>query len=765
MPEYFVFGHDTPESMYEFGDKLLHSDRKKISFLFAGIGDARNLHRTLLSIAMQDNWKPEIKERSKCFHFTVNDHKPAVIARDIVILLMLDDMSKAPESPEEEGGMVAIDFLPLLYYTYLAPIMPKLFYDLLQVYIQHAVDALEVELKRSLPSFLDVPQTCRSNILRVLREWQSEVQEEYSTRRVRLEAVRTRNRSRMQQTLRNGAPGLKAPYDCQKQEEFYLKTGVLFLDSSLEPLLGEELNAAYDAFDKLHPQTPSTAVLEHVDLTWRTNVTFVDLEWQRNREGWDGSPQTAASHMDLDVAHNPFELAIRLSEDESIAADGKGLCYRTSNWFHSVARAMKQLHGRYIVEACVGDVNELMEQIRYGIVGHRKGLNGEPNVEPAAGAPNGAETRELLLYPTRYDRIHLSNIPDYVGGTLSVFMYGLPILHPGETSYITSCCLRNPPRFRTPRHFNNEYIGLSAESDLEKSFHVRMEPLPFPGDAPLVMTEYLRWSRTKTSTDLVALMSRPDLELRLHRLFFKLAIPKERQARDFLLIWSPLNLTAFVRVCIHLHGIGYPAHWISDVVSDILSGKLTSKSRPPRSEPLKIREVKEESSNKTIEQSTAPFVAELSTLVSLWQQAGTLRFGILSCTVPDVTLVHKYSVTFDDVPDIVAETPSFVLLLFDTDLLPPQSTTIRPYLLDDERGDRSPRARAIRERGLHVLSTWGWHRPSKTATFWLRKDVFERLEDKKWAISIWRTDNWISQSPPQRMIHVCDLGICIEEGM
>ncbi|KAK6397177.1 hypothetical protein LTR65_007677 [Meristemomyces frigidus] len=240
VPEYFVFGHDRPEALYEFDDKLLHSDRKKISFLFAGIGDARNLHRTILSIAVQDTWSPDLRESGKRFHFTMNDHKPAIIARGILILLMLDEMSEGvegseeeEEEEEEEGEMLPA----LFYYTCLAPIMPKLFYDSLQGYIKKAMDALEC--KCSLPSFLDVPQLYRADILRVLREWQGEVQEEYPTARVRREAVRTRQGDRMQQTIRSGAPGLTAPEDCSKLEAFYLNTGVLFLDFGYEELLGK----------------------------------------------------------------------------------------------------------------------------------------------------------------------------------------------------------------------------------------------------------------------------------------------------------------------------------------------------------------------------------------------------------------------------------------------------------------------------------------------------------------------------------------------
>ncbi|KAK5131715.1 hypothetical protein LTR08_000603 [Meristemomyces frigidus] len=749
VPEYFHFGHDTPESLYGVNDEVLRTERKKISFLFGGIGDARNLHRTM---------------DGKCFHFTVVDHKPAAIARDILVLLMLDEISKnASVHALEDNQMIAII---CLYYTYLAPIMPDWVYHMLQTYIAKAMSALESPAE--FPTFLDVPQLYRAGVSSILREWQSEVQEEYPTKRVRLEAIRQRLRDRTQRTLRTGKLGLEAPKDCEKQEAFYRATGVLFMEFGGKPMHGTQLNAAYSEFDEKSPDTFNAELLEGLDTAWRTNVTLVDLEWQRNREGWDGSPETAASHMDINVLHNPFEFAMKLAEERTGMSEGEGMFHRMLNWFHSVARAMKQLQGRYKIEVCVGDVNSVLEQVRYGVVGHRSDQQNAKTTgvggQPALAAPSDLHTEELSEYPLAYDRIHLSNIPDYVGGSLSSFLYALPVTYTGDFSYITSCCLRNPPLFRTPRHFTNEYVGLSDSSDLAKLFHAKMEPLQFPEDAPLVMSEYIQWHRCDSSTNFADLISRPELEAWLYRLFLKLAIPKERKSRDFVLIYSPLNLTAYVRLCNHLHDIGYPAHWIGSVLSSILSGTITCKARPPRSDPLDILEVQNEARREAIEQCTAPFVAELSTLLSMWQQAGALPFGILSTALPDIELVHKYSVTFDAIPDLVAETPSFVLLLFDAELLPPGSNSIRKFLLSDEKADLSSRGKAIRERGLHVISTWDWHRGSKTATFWLRRDVLESvISGHRWGPAIWRTDNWTIQGMPQRMEDVRDLGVWLQD--
>lgn len=150
------------------------------------------------------------------------------------------------------------------------------------------------------------------------------------------------------------------------------------------------------------------------------------------------------------------------------------------------------------------------------------------------------------------------------------------MVQPGPACYATSNCLRNPPRFKTHSHYHNEYIGLSAPSDLKKTFQVRSELEDWKLDNPLVLTEYIKFHHEPQSLTSTSRMPREQFETWLFRLFVKLAIPKNRDLRNYVLLYSPLNLTAFVRLCGHLHSIGYSAHWISGVLADICSGRITT---------------------------------------------------------------------------------------------------------------------------------------------------------------------------------------------
>ncbi|CAJ2505393.1 Uu.00g127870.m01.CDS01 [Anthostomella pinea] len=53
---------------------------KLLSFMFCGVGDARSLFQTVFTLFMS-------QVKSKQLHFTILDHKPAIIARDLISFL------------------------------------------------------------------------------------------------------------------------------------------------------------------------------------------------------------------------------------------------------------------------------------------------------------------------------------------------------------------------------------------------------------------------------------------------------------------------------------------------------------------------------------------------------------------------------------------------------------------------------------------------------------------------------------------------------
>lgn len=508
-----------------------------------------------------------------------------------------------------------------------------------------------------------------------------------------------------------------------------MNTGILMPPPSLARL---HTKKEYDTYATYRPSTNKRvdrAVLHHVDSNWKPknwkpNITMIDLEWERVRVDDD-----------LDVNHDPFEFA---AASYWTIEKPTGLYDVMRDFFRNAVAAIYSLRGRITIEAIAGDVTTVLEQIRWGLVGHRS--QGKSVEDTDGMSLDKLEITTRNEYPSAYDCVHLSNIPDYIGGTIPIVLYALPIVFREPGSYVTFNCLRNTPRFGSHAHYNNEYAaGLSKPTDLEKTFQARLGKHDFD-----YLADYTSWYHSETPIrHLQELMPRTQLETWLYRFFLKTAIPYPRNPHNFALIYSPLNLTAVFRVCELLHEAGYPAHWLSGVLSAIMSGSITTTARPPRSEPLTLKEVKTIMPERT--QSTRQFAAEMSTLATIWSTFSS--FPIFSSQIPPIETIRQYRVRFDDdYPHPSNVVPTFVLVFMDmTKIADPG--TLHTWLLDDELARRDKMAEQGRRGAMHVLTTWQYDCDERTAQFWLAKDVMGKMKQGMWAVQIWRSDVYMPWTP------------------
>ncbi|KKY18425.1 putative dna primase large subunit [Phaeomoniella chlamydospora] len=156
--EYHPFGHDEPESLV---DKTLFSvvENADISLLFGGIGDARNLFATLTEIA----WTEAETPSNRSYHITINDIKPAAIARDLVVFFLLNELLPLGKDPKK-----ALVVMNTLHFVYSAPIMPQLASKHLQKTIHMVIQAIE---ESSLPSWISLRPGVGEELLPILRRW------------------------------------------------------------------------------------------------------------------------------------------------------------------------------------------------------------------------------------------------------------------------------------------------------------------------------------------------------------------------------------------------------------------------------------------------------------------------------------------------------------------------------------------------------------------------------------------------------------------
>jgi hypothetical protein len=401
----------------------------------------------------------------------------------------------------------------------------------------------------------------------------------------------------------------------------------------------------------------------------------------------------------------------------------------------------------------------------------RLGLYTDRTNKPVPGQTSISQGKPAEDYPTIYNRVHLSNVTDYTGGTLSALLFAAPITHASIDGHDTFAfkCLRNPPAFDKVEDYNSEYNLLPDDSATQKVFPYKFykkEKSPyFPPGMALIAENYIHWSRWSARIGFDKLMDRPTLTAWIHALLLKIAIPAQRMVPDTLLVISPFNLTVLFRLLLHLKGVGYPMHWLSEILTNIITNPLETRATHVKSVPVTVADAKQmfDKSRPLQKISIKPFVADLTTLTSIWLPA--LAFGLFKGyeLLPKPQDIRKYSIDFKYVRFENAFETRFVLVFMDTAFLGPTGPVIpvRALLCQQNRDVRSdiPSPGNLREKGLHVVTTWDFDTEKKQAAFWMRQDVIRNMSTggADWYVGIWRTDDWNISVHPVPLV-IKDLG-------
>ncbi|ESZ96903.1 hypothetical protein SBOR_2697 [Sclerotinia borealis F-4128] len=156
--------------------------------------------------------------------------------------------------------------------------------------------------------------------------------------------------------------------------------------------------------------------------------------------------------------HDPQMLVLlkdHIDQPKSNAAKFKttfkstGNLTQPSSMLNDAAQSIKYLKGRLQVEAIHGDYVDVAEKLRFKLY----------RDEASSGSPRATVSNIIRRkdFPVLYDRVHLSNVPDYMGGHLSTFFYASPLLKPIPSSSVESNCLRNSGSWNNLESFLAEY--------------------------------------------------------------------------------------------------------------------------------------------------------------------------------------------------------------------------------------------------------------------------------------------------------------------
>jgi hypothetical protein len=273
----------------------------------------------------------------------------------MVVLTMLGELAGIAQRGENPATSILVS---TLYYVVLVPIMPPSLHLILQRKIQAVIDALEDRAQS--PSFLDLPLVYRPDVLRVLREWQHEVGELYPPAKLRPQIVTARSLAdsrdphQIQKYVDTDKSAPRAPPGCEKQEAFYRNTAILTLTGNGRSH-GPELQKAFDEYDPAKEKLVSREFLSYIETTWKTNPTMIDLDYEKSRE----------HHFDnQDLCHDPFRFGKALVAGGFALESRSGLFSYLHLYLTGAADSINRLGDRLKIEACVGDVTSILEQIR-----------------------------------------------------------------------------------------------------------------------------------------------------------------------------------------------------------------------------------------------------------------------------------------------------------------------------------------------------------------------------------------------------------------
>jgi hypothetical protein len=246
-------GHDCPHPEL---DEAMLSLKQDLSWLFAGIGDARNFFMTLFKLRT-DVLTSDSPIESR-LHFTLIDLKPAAIAKILIMLHLLDQT--------DDRGAIACAI-----YVFGSFIMPSFAYDKLQQAIASLVDKCQKGAPFS--DWICISETQVPRVLPHLLAWQSPLHGKYNTRNFQEGGLRDASMAK-EQRISNGQGVMVLPF-CEHDDNLFWTYGIFLpYDKTLSKHETKLARLVKDA-------TPASRqeALELIDRTWKPNVTLVDVEW------------------------------------------------------------------------------------------------------------------------------------------------------------------------------------------------------------------------------------------------------------------------------------------------------------------------------------------------------------------------------------------------------------------------------------------------------------------------------------------------------
>ncbi|KAG6820545.1 hypothetical protein H0H93_015430 [Arthromyces matolae] len=608
-------------------DNFVHENSEPLAFLFGGVGDARHVFGTLVGFGREQKKRRSAdKETLTKAYLTLLDCHAAQLARDLVLCWLINTLAK-----DDLDRTARLEVQCALVYTFIAQVMPDYAYSRLIAAIRELIAVLSSS-QPILPSWVHVDENAIEPILLFLRHWSTSTgtlktstflkhhtymgpmerlmelarwdgakyasygSDPYTFQRKlaeeKLETMGDAELSGLGNILGlRGAPISKVKEMIKREREKFILLLINFeidenfawdlsceavwyrvVKAFLPPSQLWHRHAGFETFREVQyeqvPKQKLKRVAKEVEKTWKPNITLMD-----GTEPVDyPDPLTDIFAIIQDVAAFNKEMSLEGVINPSFPA----FSY-VSTFFDNVVAVIREFGESLQLEFICGDLHEEMCKIRLQ-------TDDRPDI-----------------FPKKFTRIWLSNVPDYTNGTLNTAIYVLPVLQDTPDAALSSNVMFNPNVFEsnaqlcyTPGDLTR-YLGIRTLND----------------QSIMDMNTYSRYPIPRPLSELA---SRENLRDWLTRIFISVLYPGIFQRRPNFVQLSN-GLTAFIALLVELENIGYPGHWLADILESLMNGTLVTDRQVYRGEiPRPLSDLNQKGNAHSLR--TDPWVADLEAIVA-----------------------------------------------------------------------------------------------------------------------------------------------------
>lgn len=463
-------------------DQLNKEELSSLRFFMGGFGDARHLFASLLDLHKKKTHLPEETQSHLFITFVLNDIKPHPTAKLLIVISALKKLESF-ESNEIEVEPDAAKAAAVLVYLFAGNVMPSYIYEELINIIQ---DLIETGLKNLYwTKFLKITESDWVQIKSVLEQWSKPCP--FSTQQM-MNSWKEENNVFKQMILQ---PETEDGSCVDKLKDEYKKNMISQLEELSDEQLNEYLNkrpetknlssvkkrellmkiidnmsvmdimktnekakSAEGKFAKNHYyMLPPKIILSEEEKTilfadkdqeksykkmdnfvkksWKPNCTMIDYDWLHVLKQITNPEKSLV--LELGIKWDPEELldgllgAISRTEKNHSKQE---LFKNYALYFHALAKSFKSLTEKncFRLESYVDDVHQLLFKLKL------------------------QATKQNQLLSFKFDRIYLSNIPDYAS-LLYAFLGSMPLLKFNQTAFMTCNVMMNCSIWKKYSHY------------------------------------------------------------------------------------------------------------------------------------------------------------------------------------------------------------------------------------------------------------------------------------------------------------------------